>query len=225
MSPALFALALFSALLSPVVPAAPITGVTANTSAATCCGTDIAHITDGSGLPTYTPDAIHAKASTDNVWSTFDPPPGSLVFDLGGLFQLDGLVIWNFNSNNAYSVRTLRVFASTNGTSYEEIAGGPTSLQQGTFLVSPEPPQPFVISALASFVRFDITAAYGNVGFGLAEVMFLGTEVPRAAPEPASLALVLGAAVIGILGAGSGRRDSKPWWAPARRTRHRAVLR
>ncbi len=201
------AAALLCAGLSQLSHAGPIAGVTVTTTATACCDSSISHITDGSGLSSYTPGATHAMATKENVWATFDRPPGSLTFSLGGLHALDGLAIWNFNSNNEFSIKALTVLGSTDGTNYFAIPGAPTQLNQGPFLAAVLAQQ-FAVAATVSFVRFDIESVYGTGaigGFGVAEVMFLGTAIPRSVPEPALLPLLACAAGLGIAVARSRR--------------------
>jgi hypothetical protein len=203
--------ALATALLCAGLPlpsrAGPITGVTVTTSTTSCCNTDVARITDGSGLSSYTPGASHAAGQQNNAWATYDALPGSLTFDLGGRYTLDGLAIWNFNSNNQYSIKTLQVLGSTDGTNFFAIPGAPTQLDQAPFLAATFAQQ-FAITATASFIRFNIEASYNPdsppVGFGLAEVMFLSQAIPERVPEPASLALLAAAGL--ALAAARSRR-------------------
>lgn len=190
--------------------AAPITGVGVTTTFASpgSSGSLISQITDGSGLSSYTPTAVHATATPINSWVAEGPTIGTITFNLGASYLLDGLAIWNFNAVTTFGVRGLTIEGSTDGVTFSTIAGAPTSFAQGSGFAS-ETSQLFAFSRTASFIRFDVTSSYGSPGIGLSEVMFTGARASSTAvPEPESIAL-LG---IGLLAAATGtarRRKSR----------------
>ena len=198
--------ALLSGLLSATeVRAAPILGVTASTSVPAGGGSDISHIVDGSGLfdgnsglPIFTTGALHGRAAADSTFVSGGAVPvttGSIVFDLGGLYALDGMAVWNFNGgDNTVGVKDVIVLGSTNGVDFTPIGGAPNLFAIGA-VAAPESAELFTFSSSASFVRFDIGSSYGNSDFGLSEVMFTGTLVP----EPSSLALLASGTAILLL--------------------------
>ena len=178
------------------VHAAPIVGVTASASVPAGGGSDISHIVDGSGLfdgnsglPIFTTGALHGRAAADSTFVSGGAAPvttGSIVFDLGGLYALDGMAVWNFNGgDNTVGVKDLIVLGSTDGVNFTPIGGAPNLFAIGA-VAAPELAELFSFSSSTSFVRFDISSTYGNSDFGLSEVMFTGTLVP----EPSSLALL-----------------------------------
>jgi len=112
---------------------------------------------------------------------------GSITFDLGGLYDLDGMAIWNFNGFNLVGVKDVSIFASTDGINFTPIDGAPTQFAIGAN-AAPEAAELFSFTRTASFVRFDVLSAYGNFDFGLSEVMFTGSAV---VPEPSGVALVV----------------------------------
>src|SRR5215204_5412259 len=108
---AIAATALLCGLLSPAgLCAAPIMGVIATTAVPPGGASDISHIVDGSGLfdpvtglSIYATGAMHGRAAADSTFISGGAVPvtsGSITFDLGGLYELDGMAIWNFNGFN-----------------------------------------------------------------------------------------------------------------------------
>jgi len=195
--------ALLSGLLSVAgLCAEPIVDVTASTAVPPGGSSDIAHIVDGSGLfdpgtglPIYTTGAMHGRAAADSTFVSGGAVPvtsGSITFDLGGLYDLDGMAIWNFNGFNQDGVKDVIVLGSTDGINFTLIDGAPTQFAIGAD-GAPELAELFSFSRTASFVRFDVLSAYGNFDFGLNEVMFTGTPV---VPEPSGVALSLSGMVI-----------------------------
>jgi hypothetical protein len=182
-----FVLALITSLYAGTANAAPIVGVTVTSSNGPIIGTSTGSIVNGSGLSSYDPAAIHNTDSTSRaVWSIAGL---SLVFDLGGLHDLTGMAVWNWNGNATYGVNALTILGSQDGLAFSAIAGAPTSLAVGADAGSSFAEQ-ITLATTVSHVRFDVTSNYGGIfGWaGLSEVMFLGT--PVATPEPASLALL-----------------------------------
>jgi len=195
--------ALLSALLSAsCLQAAPIVGVIASTDVPPGGATDITHIVDGSGLfdpgtglPIYATGAMHGRAAADSTFVSGGAVPvtsGTITFNLGGLYALDGMAVWNFNGFNLVGVKDVIVLGSTDGINFTTIAGVPTQFAIGANAAA-EPAELFSFSRTASFVRFDVLSAYGNFDFGLNEVMFTGTPV---VPEPSGVALSLSGMVI-----------------------------
>jgi hypothetical protein len=188
--------ALLTGLLSATeLHATPIVGVTASTSLPAGGGSDVSHIVDGSGLfdgttllPSYTTGALHGRAAADSTFVSGGAVPvtsGSITFDLGRLYALDGMAIWNFNGgDNTVGVKDLSVLGSTDGVHFTPIGGAPNHFAIGAN-ASAELAELFSFSSAASFVRFDISSTYGNFDLGLSEVMFTGTPLP----EPSTLVL------------------------------------
>jgi hypothetical protein len=182
--------------------AAPIMGVTVTASVPAGGASDIFHIVDGSGLfdpatglPIYTTGATHGRAGADSSFVSGGAVPvtsGSILFDLGGLYALDGMAIWNFNGFNQDGVKDVIILGSTDGINFTVINGAPTQLTIGANGAA-EVAELFSFSRTASFVEFSVLSTYGNFDFGLSEVMFTGTKV---VPEPSGVALSLSGMVI-----------------------------
>jgi hypothetical protein len=188
--------AVLSGLLSATgLHAAPIMGVIASTPVPPGGASDISHIVDGSGLfdpgtglPLYTTAALHGRAGADTTFVSGGAVPvtsGVITFDLGGLYALDGMAVWNFNGFNLVGVKDVIVLGSTDGINFTPIAGAPAQFAIGANAAA-EPAELFSFSRTASFVRLDVLSTYGNFDFGLSEVMFTGSAM---VPEPSGLAL------------------------------------
>jgi hypothetical protein len=191
---------LFALALATPARAGFITGVTASTNMGSG-GADIAHIVDGSGLSSLSLTATHAAGIQSNSWvSAFGSITGQVTFDLHGAYTLVGMSVWNFNAVSISGVQGVGVSTSTDGVTFTPLAGGPTTFAQGANGASEAPQQfTFTPSAVANFVRFNITSNYGStLGTGLSEVAFDGTPT-SAAPAPPTLLLgLVGAGVTGV---------------------------
>jgi hypothetical protein len=191
------------------------------------------HTVDGSGLnasnpPQHDTDPTHMWLNLgDGTFSggTADPDrPGQLAhitFNLGGLSTFDSFRVWNYNEVRASDgqsftnrgVQTLTIsIATLVGGPYTPLINPSTSTTTWTFAqasaASTYTGQLFTPTApvTAGFVRFDITANYGDVNglVGLSEVQFFNTPVP----EPATW-MLLAVGAVGSLVYANGRKMLK----------------
>ncbi len=159
-------------------------------SASTDLGGDatIGRITDGSGLPaSFNFSHHHQRAVIANTWSSFSGAPGSITFDLGGGYELDGLAVWNYHSNSDWGVKDLSVETSADGINFASLAGGPTTFARGNSHPQSQPAEVFSFSpVVATHVRFNVLSTHGEQqGIGLAEVAFTGSTGDECvAPTP-----------------------------------------
>ncbi len=185
--------------------AAPIAGVTVESvsSEFVAYGWDLAasHVVDGSGLSGGLHDVIAYPGS--NSWQTISQSgTANIVFDLGALYDLGSLHVWNlnfyapYNGRGAYSVDIL---TSTDNSVWSSTGNYIFAMATG---VTGDPGFDIDASAwdLARYVQFDIKSNWGgydNAGHvGLSEVQFFAGN-PTATPEPSTLVL----AALGLAGA------------------------
>ena len=178
-------LGMLAAFAASALLASPVTGVTVTTDMGTFIGSDPAYLTDGSGLSSYDTGAIHDAAGPTNSWAGTSLT-GTITFNLGGTYDLDGMAVWNFNSVNTYGVQDVTVRTSLDGISYSAIAGAPTSFAIGSSFMA-EVAETFSFSTTASYIQFEVASSYGGSSSSLSEVMFTGTAAST--PEPATYAL------------------------------------
>lgn len=181
------------------------------------------HVVDGSGL------VAGAHISSDpegNFWDA-DPQglytPGgqpdtapTITFDLGGIFVVNGMHVWNYNVGiggdrwTERGVRDLTVLASTDGSSFVSL---------GEFIFSQAPGVSSylgesidLVDVSARYIRFDIHSNYStdrglNFGVGLSEVQF---DAANAVPEPSSI-LLMTAGLLTLCGCRAQRRKENTW--------------
>lgn len=183
-----FVICIFTAIF-PMGPAALqallIPGITATTDMYYANGTSVTNIVNGSGLPGNTPalTGTHASANAANVWAS-GYKYGSVIFNLHGLYQLNGVSIWPFNGNNTICARDVQWLVSTDGTHFTPMSEAPTLLPQGPW-TSPVAPTCYLLSGVqATHVRLDIYSNYGHTSSsGFAEIQFDGDFVPVLPPD------------------------------------------
>ncbi|MBK6739398.1 MAG: hypothetical protein IPG64_16815 [Haliea sp.] len=195
-----FVLVLSVATISALANAMPITGVTVTTSYSSPSpfGSVIESIVDGSGLSSYTTGAIHEVPSSSNSWATAGFPGGFFTFDLGDVYNVDGMAVWNFTSRfNAVTIRSSIDFGS-----FSSIRALRLTL---IGVAGPAPAEIFSFTTTARYISIGVTSIHGSTlpALGLSEVMFTGTK-PTEVPVPATLTL-LGVGLPGLAGRG-GRR-------------------
>jgi hypothetical protein len=154
-----------------------------------------AFLIDGSGLNGL---GQHTDAVEPNMWLSQGTAFGGddldpfVIFDLGDLYTVDTIRVWNYNENppnltgrgvNAVSIEygaTASLGATVAGITNFTQATGSNTYTGETF----DAFGPFQ----ARYIKFDIDSNHGgdNNFYGLSEVQFEGTLVP----EPSSLALL-----------------------------------
>lgn len=170
--------------------------VAASTSALAASEIGIASVTPSSTFSTYNAinlinnagmiGDLHDGAFT-HKWLTNATVTGTLVFDLGTLYDVDSTTIWNYGEGccgNERSVRDFNISFSTNGISYTN--RGDFMLHQS--MSDPFPGESFALGFTARYIKFSLNSNYGDETYtGLSEVKFFGAPVP----EPETYAMLL----------------------------------
>lgn len=166
------------------------------------------NLINGSGLS----GGLHSNFFGDMWMTDLGASKASLTFDLGGVFNLSGASLWQFNfgtntpviSTLDRGVKEFRLLTSLDGVTYAEAFSGTLARSLDG---SPVAAQDFAFSGAASFVRLDILNNYtqGTIyerdeASGLSEVRFSGAAVP----EPATWAMMIGG--FAMVGAAMRRR-------------------
>lgn len=138
---------------------------------------------DGTGLESFPSlTANHGQTHEFNSFLGF-PITGTIDFNLGGSFLIDGLSFWQTaHPHLVAGINGVNFLSSTDGITYTLIAGAPTSFAPvyDPFLITP---QQFTFNPIsASYIRMQVLSNYGAPNFsGFAEIAFaegatLGTE-------------------------------------------------
>ena len=191
----LAALAMGAALVAAPASAAVITPVTATASNTFTHGGSYKaeNLINGSGLVGDLHDDHYG-----NMWMTdLSTDQATLTFDLGGLYKLSSIDVWNYNFGEEVFASTLdraaKAFTlaiSTDGVTYTEILAGEFARGTGELLGA----ETFGLSGAARFVQLNLSGNhqqlpeyYGYSPLGLSEVRFAGSAVP----EPATWAMMI----------------------------------
>jgi hypothetical protein len=191
------ALSMFSA------NAAVITGVTA-TATTEVAGRTATNLVNGSGLSGGT----HGTNPWE-MWLSAASVPQSVVFDLGSVYNVTQLNVWNYNEGGDWAGGPLVDIGSnavtvTYGTTLSGFTlggstgtvGAITTFAKATGLAT-YTGETFSTSFNARYVKFDISSNYGHPAYqnaALSEVQFTGIAVP----EP-SAALLGGLGMLALL--------------------------
>jgi hypothetical protein len=149
--------------------------------------------------PLHTPLAVGEWFSAEGVTSA------TLTFDLGSVYTIDRLAMWNEEFSG---IPMFNVLVSTDGTTFTSAASGLTTTDIGAN--QNYPAQVFNLGTqTARFIQLQASGCpqaggQGHNGCGLGEIAF-ATSAATTAPEPASM-LLLG---VGLAGAGVRRWRQK----------------
>ena len=153
--------------LLPVIP-----DVVVVTDMGVCCGASLDAMVDGTGIDD---EGLHNCGDGDG-WKSDGVTSGALTFDLGDVYALDTVTIWNSGQlGGDRGVKNLAIFTSVDGAAYVPLAQAPTSLEAAVGCPVAPSEYPFDRTE-ARFVRFDVGSGHGadTVNVGLLEVQFSG---------------------------------------------------
>lgn len=151
---------------------------------------------------------LHSFAFSGNEWfSSINNNSSIVTFDLGSIFTLDALALWN---EDASGIGTLSLLGSSDGALFNALGVfSPTNNEVNRDYG----PQVFTFAASAvRFVQFNMTDCPqpGQPSFNgcaIGEVAFRAAAVNGAVPEPTTWALML--LGFGAVGFGMRRRNGK----------------
>jgi hypothetical protein len=174
-------------------------------------GTTHTNAINGSGLPPFTSGVTdyadylatapgHDAFNLINNWFGLGSLPGSIDYDLGGLFLIEHLVLWN--DGTVLDINSFTVFTSLDASFATAVDAGTFSASNTAFASSVA-----LIPSVAQFVRLRINSTYGSSFTALGEIAVDATEVSQVpVPEPSSLALLS----LGLAAAARARRRARP---------------
>jgi hypothetical protein len=156
-------------------------------------GLSAAYTSGVTDFDSYVANTTHDSSFSTNVWVQHEG--GSLIFDLGGAFDISGLALWNRGQAvNQQGIRDFALYSCAD-------AACTTGQLIGTFVALNDlgmdtsvAAQTFVFSEVnTTFMKLDVLSNY-NTEYNIAtlgEVVFREAAEGAAVPEPASAALVL----------------------------------
>lgn len=157
-----------------------INPVSATTTLASA-GTDLINTINGAGLAVFPSlSANHSPSNPGNSWISTDNA-GTIDFDLGGLYSVDGLSFWNQNGggpgpDGTTGIENILMYASEDGDTYTLIPESPETFAQ--VMTGDSPPEMFVFPEItASFIRIEVLTNYGDMFTGFAEIAFSGVPI------------------------------------------------
>lgn len=149
-------------------PVIPVSHTTTYTEA---FGTLMTNAYNGAGLPAFPAlSGDHASIAPDNCFVA-DAVVGSIDFNLGGNFDIDGIAFWNLNSSPVNCINGVAFYASTDGINFTPITGAPTAfpvVNTGT-----SPVEMYTFPAVnTNFIRMEVLSSHGDTFIGFSEIAF-----------------------------------------------------
>ncbi|MFT4663045.1 MAG: hypothetical protein ACI9AT_002131 [Ulvibacter sp.] len=163
-----------------------INPVSASTTLTAQFGSSLDNTINGAGLDVFPSlSGTHGMTTpNDTYYATLET--GSIDFDLGGSYLVDGLALWNANAPGpgATGIQGVLISSSTDGVTYTPIADAPDTFSQVMGATSPAEQFSFG-EVTASYIRFDVLSNYGDPGnlVAFAEVAFSGVPAPLSVTE------------------------------------------
>lgn len=119
---------------------------------------------------------------------------GSVTYNLGGLFAIDKIALWN---EEVTGIASFNVYTSTNGTVFNLVASNllPTNNPQGSDYLA----DIFSLTnSIGQYVKLDLVGA-GDNGYNTASMGEIAFSTSAAVPLPPTV-LLLGGGLMGLLG-------------------------
>jgi hypothetical protein len=155
-----------------------INPVSATTTLAAQFGSSVDNTINGAGLVTFPSlSADHEGTNPGNAFYA-SSDVGTLDFDLGGSYLVDGLAFWNTNATGPpqTGIQDVVISSSEDGVTFTPIPGAPTVFAEATGTTTEAEQFSFDV-VTASYIRIEVTTNYGSGSFvGFAEVAFSGIE-------------------------------------------------
>ena len=154
-----------------------INPVAATTTLVPSFGSTVDNTINGLGLDTYPSlSATHAMTTPNNAFYATNAA-GTIDFDLGGQFMIDGLSFWNNNAPGpgATGIQGVIISSSEDGVTFTPIPDSPITFAQ--VMAPTTAAETFTFPAVfAKFIRFEVTSNHNDPGslIGFGEVAFTG---------------------------------------------------
>ncbi len=130
------------------------------------------HLCDGSGLG---PTGLH-DGQYYNMWLSSNLDLPTLTFDLGQIYSVDKVDIWQYNYQNFdllnRGVNDFIIFKSLDGNVFTEVKQASLSKSTGGSIAA----QTILLDCQARYIRFEVLSNHGDAQTGLSEVQFWGTQ-------------------------------------------------
>jgi hypothetical protein len=156
-----------------------INPISATTTLTAEFGSSLTSTINGSGLDTFPSlSASHGGANPGTAFYATNGT-GTIDFDLGGSYLVDGLSFWNANATGPpqTGIQDVIIYSSEDGVTYTAISDAPTVFTEAVGTTSAAEQFSFA-EVTASFIRFEVTSNYGSPDFvGFSEVAFSGVTV------------------------------------------------
>jgi hypothetical protein len=199
-------------LASPGVAAKIITPVTVQASS-TFYTYNKNNLINDSGLDSST--FLHDGNPLD-MWMSNQSVTATLTFDLGGVYDLIGTDIWQYNNELGYNTRGVKNFdilTSLDNIFYQPVLSTQLTKSTGIGKIAPEF-RSFTRST--KYVKFSILSNYGSSYTGLSEVKFeSGLPAIENAPPPAvaepSVMLLFALSILGWTALRAHKSYCLPW--------------
>ena len=159
-----------------------INGVTIEAVSSQFSGREAVHLVDGSGLNVNGLYTHSSNADDENMWLTDGTAPAGewVIFDLGGLYDIKYLRVWNYNESPTVShvlrrgARQVEILVSADNVTYASKGVYNFAIASGSGAVNFAEILPLIANDVR-YVKFNIISNHGSGDrhVGLSEVQFI----------------------------------------------------